>query len=133
MRVVLDTNVLLSALLGGRTRALLDALLARRFDSYTSQPLLGELAYVLSRPEWLRALGVTRCREAVTVIREATTLVTPMQRITACRDPEDNALLECALAARADYLVTGDHDLLVLHPFHGVTILRPAEFLRQLP
>lgn len=130
MRAV-DTNVFLSASLGGRTRPILGALSDRRFQLITSHPLLDELAYVLSRPEWRRLLGTAQCREILAVVHEAAIVVTPTQHITTCRDPEDNALLECALAGRADCLVTGDKDLLVLHPFHGIQILRPAEFLSR--
>lgn len=133
MRVVLDTNVLLSGFLQGRgTRPILEALIARRFYLITSELLVEELADVLSRPEWLRALGPTRCREAVATICEAALFVAPTQPITICRDPADNALLECALAGRVDYLVTGDHDLLVLDPFRGIPIVRPREFLRLI-
>jgi hypothetical protein len=49
--------------------------------------------------------------------------------VTVCRDPDDNKLLEIAIAGRADCLVTGDQDLLVLDPFHGIPILTPAKFL----
>ena len=132
-RAVVDTNVFLSALLGGRgTLPVLEALVARRFSLLTSQPLLDELVALLSRPEWLRILEPARCREVLTVIREAATFVTPRKRLTVCRDPGDNVLLECALVGRADYLVTGDKDLLVLDPFRGTRILRPADFLRLL-
>ena len=132
MRAVIDTNVFLSAWLGGRTRAVLDALLARRFELLISTSLLGELAYVLSRSEWQRLLGAHRVRELLAVVREAAVIVHPSQPVTACRDPEDNALLECGIAGRADVLVTGDRDLLTLHPFHSLDILSPSDFLRRL-
>ena len=51
--------------------------------------------------------------------------------ITACRDPKDNKFLEAAIAARADVIVTGDADLLALHPFRGIPILSPAAFLES--
>jgi putative PIN family toxin of toxin-antitoxin system len=132
MRVVIDTNVLLSALRGGSTRAILEALSTHRFTIFISEPLLRELRNVLSRPEWLNALEPSDCHELLGVIQEAATFITPFQRVTVCRDPEDDALLECALAGRADYLGTGDKARLVLHPCHGLAILRPAEFLRLL-
>ena len=133
MRVVVDTNVFLSALLRGRsTRPLLSAVIAHRFRLFTSDTLVDELADVISRPEWLRLLDASDCRELLAIIRESATFVTPTQHVTVCRDPEDNAVLECALAGRADYLVTGDRDLLALNPFHGIRILRPADFLRLL-
>jgi predicted nucleic acid-binding protein len=51
------------------------------------------------------------------------------QQVRAARDPEDDHILACTLTAGADIIVTGDHDLLVLHPFRGVDIVTPAEFL----
>ena len=134
MRAVVDANVLLSALLGGRgTRPVLDALRTRRFQLFTSEPLLEELVSVLSRPQWQRLVTRTQARELLVILREAATMVHPAEHVTACRDPDDNAVLECALTGRAHCLVTGDKDLLALHPFRGIRILRPADFLRLLP
>ena len=133
MRAVIDTNVFLSALLGGRTRPLLNALIDRQFQLLSSQTLLDELASVLSRPEWLRALDPSLCRETLATIRQAATLVRPTRRVSVCRDPGDNAVLECAPAAgQVACIVTGDKDLLALNPFRGIRILRPADFLRLL-
>ena len=133
MRVVLDANVFLSALLGGRTRAVLDALIACRFDLVTSKTLVEELVDVLSRPEWRRILGPTQIRDLLAVIHDAATFVSPTRHVTVCRDPDDNAVLDCALAGGVDAIVTGDKDLLSLHPFHGIAIRRPSDFLRALP
>ena len=58
--------------------------------------------------------------------------VTPQRRIMACRDPKDDIVLEVAVTGRADFIVTGDNDLLVLHPFEGIPIIGPAEFLKAL-
>lgn len=132
MRAVLDTNVLLSALRGGRTRAVLRHLIASRFQLVTSPARSRELRTVLARREWREALDPADCRELLAIITEAGLIVHPTERITVCRDPEDTALLECALAARVDCLVTGDHDLLDLNPFRGIAILRPTEFLQRL-
>ena len=71
-------------------------------------------------------------RELLAILREAAIVVNPTRRVTDCRDPADNALLECALAGETDVLVTGDKDLLTLHPFRGISILRPTEFLHRL-
>ena len=58
--------------------------------------------------------------------------VAPRQEIIAARDPDDDAILACALEAQAQAVITGDRDLLVLHPFRGIAILTPAEFLARL-
>ena len=57
----------------------------------------------------------------------------PSTHIENCRDPKDNQILEVAVDGKADVIVTGDNDLLVLHPFRGVPIVGPAEFLARLP
>ena len=58
--------------------------------------------------------------------------VTPAERVTACRDPKDDKFLEIAVAGEADVIVSGDQDLLVLHPFAGIPIVPPNAFLRML-
>ena len=132
MRVVLDTNVILSGLLGGTTRAVLDELFLSQFRLVTSNILLTELTSVLRRPQWRRILVSTAYGHFLALVKDDAAVVSPTQTVTVCRDPEDNALLECAWAGRADYLVTGDPDLLTLDPFHGTRIVRPTEFLRLL-
>ena len=93
MRAVVDTNVFLSAALGGRTRWLLSGLITRQFTLVTSEILVRELAVVLSRPAWTRLLSSAQRRELVASIREAATCVTPTQRITVCRDPAGEPIL----------------------------------------
>jgi len=61
------------------------------------------------------------------------TLVEPTHRIDASRDPDDNRVLEAAIAGEADYIVTGDRDLLELGSYEGIRIVTPAEFVALLP
>ena len=130
MRAVVDTNVLLSALVGRHTSALLPALIGRRFQPVTSPPLIEELLTVLNRPRWIRLVPPRDVSDLLAALHEVALIVTPTHHVRVCRDPDDNAVLDCALAGGADCIVTGDRDLLVLHPFRGIRILRPAEFLR---
>lgn len=55
------------------------------------------------------------------------------EAITICRDPKDNKLLELAVSGNANFLVTGDKDLLVLNPFRGIEIIVPRDFLEKFP
>ncbi len=59
--------------------------------------------------------------------------VEPFRRIRACRDPDDDRILECAVSARAQYVITGDADLLELDPFRGIRILSPSAFWSLKP
>lgn len=133
MRVVVDTNVLVSALLSGPVprriyHAFLDGSIALLF----SRDTLAELIDVLSRPAFRSLTSETEVADLLAAIRRDALIVEAIERVSVCRDPKDDIFLACALAGRAEYLVTGDRDLLVLHPWRGIRILRPAEFLRQL-
>jgi uncharacterized protein len=108
LRLVMDTNVVISAALKPeglqRTTFLLAITKPARF--YVSQPILDEYADVLSRPELKIRKGLRR--QLLQLIKNRGKLVVPSRRLEVSRDPDDNRFLECADAARADYLVTGN-------------------------
>lgn len=94
-----------------------------------SQALSEELDEVINRQRFERY--VTRQERAAflrNLLRMASS-VRITETVQACRDPKDDKILELAVNGRADYIVTGDDDLLVMDPFRGITIIRPAEFL----
>ena len=93
---------------------------------------MGELSRVLSRDRFDRY--VTREERDLfleSLIRDSD-LIETTDHIRACRDPEDDWVLELAVSGNAGYIVTGDSDLLVLNPFRGVEIITPAEFLNSV-
>jgi len=108
IRVVLDTNVIVSAHLNseGYERHVLDLVLARRLQLAASEIILAEYEGVLRRPKF----GLTRRQVATSVrlLRTASRIVRPQRELNITRDPADNRFLECAEAAKADYLVTGN-------------------------
>jgi putative PIN family toxin of toxin-antitoxin system len=63
------------------------------------------------------------------LLKEDAIFIEPTEIITDCRDPKDNKFLELAVAANADYIITGDLDLLILNPFRTITILKSGEFI----
>ena len=133
LNAVVDTNVLISGLLGGRvTRPMIEALRDQRFRLIVSPWLIEEFLRVTSRPT-LQSYISPRERQAVAwYMQTQAHLVVPRRRIRVCRDPKDDVFLEAAAAGRADALVTGDRDLLVLHPFRKINILTPRQFLERL-
>lgn len=136
MRVVVDTGILVSALIRpeGRIGDVLHALRDGRFTTIYSTSMMLEVTDVLSRPKIQEKYHIQPedITALINLVRLRGELVIPKQTVTACRDPEDHKFLEAALAGEADAIVTGDDDLLVLHPFEGVDILRPVEFLARL-
>ncbi len=97
-----------------------------------SEAVYQELAEVLTRPKFARVLTEERRLEALEFLSAAALWVEPAMVVHDCRDAKDNRYLELALAARADAIVSGDDDLLVLHPWRGIQVLRPTAFLASL-
>ena len=131
MRCVLDTNVLLSGLLWqGTPKKCLDAFrLSNIYQLILSPELVDELRTKLSRKfkvpddlthKWEREIS------------QYAYLVVPKYETDICRDSEDNMILDTASAGNADYIVTGDNDLLTLKEFKSIPIIAPRQFLERI-
>jgi putative PIN family toxin of toxin-antitoxin system len=133
-RAVLDTNVLVSALIspGGPSAALLLELRAGSFELVTSQLLLEELSDVLARPKLRPHVSPQEAAAFVELVRaEATVLDDPAPSVFALTaDPDDEFLVDLARAASADVLVSGDRHVLALRG--ALPVMSPAEFLASL-
>ena len=108
LRLVIDTNVLVSAALKPESlqRAIFLLAITKPARFYVSAPILEEYAEVLSRPE----LGIRKGlrQQLLQLVKNHTHMVSPSRRLEVTKDPDDNIFLECADAARADYLITGN-------------------------
>jgi putative PIN family toxin of toxin-antitoxin system len=136
MRVVLDNNVVISGFLWpGVCTRLFDFAIDGHISLFTSKELIDELGEVIHREKHASSVARTR--------RSAKELVKQYQRLAEmvsakkftqqiCRDADDDAVLACALAAKADIIISGDKDLLALHPFRNIPILSPANAVRLL-
>jgi uncharacterized protein len=109
LRLVIDTNVLVSAALKpeGLQRTALILAVTKPALFYVSHPILKEYADVLSRPELAIRKGI-RLQLLQLVKNHSHIVTTPSRRLEVCTDPDDNVFLECADASRADYLITGN-------------------------
>ena len=134
MRIVLDTNVLISALLlrGSVTRRAFDAAFANG-SVLLSLELLAELTDVLGRKQFRKYVDDLDARRFAAVLVRESEWVQVRTDVTACRDPNDNKILALAVDGSATVMVTGDQDLLCLHPFRGIDIERPDQFLKRFP
>lgn len=128
LRLVVDTNVVVSAALQeeGFPRIALLIAIARPARLYISQPILDEYSEVLARP----AIGVRRGDRLrlLQLIRTRGFLVAPYRRLDVTNDPDDNIFVECADAARADYLITGNRKHFPQF-WKGTKIITPREFI----
>lgn len=127
---VVDTNVLISAALspeGKPNRAL--RYVISEGTLLASNATFDEFSTRIRRPKFFRYLREEDREDYIALIRSVSRLVEPAERIRECRDPQDDKFLELAVAGHADAIVTGDEDLLVMHPFRGIAIVAPAAFL----
>jgi len=136
VRAVLDTNIVVSGLLWrAAPRQVLDAARDQRITLHTSSVLLDELAEVLSRPHLASVIAANQASPAFLMQRYAmlAQLVIPAQtaRVVA-KDIDDDAVIACALAARAEWIVSGDAHLLNLKHYQGMRIIDAAEAVRSL-
>ena len=131
-RFVVDTNVLISHLLlpsSSPSKALRIALTMG--ELLVSNATLAELAQVIQRPKFDKYLSNQDRKRFFEVLAPLCIPVEIIQPIHACRDPKDDKFLEVAIKGSANFILTGDRDLLALHPFHDIPILSPSQYLRQ--
>jgi putative PIN family toxin of toxin-antitoxin system len=130
-RFVFDTNVIVSALMFPRSLPRQAFNLGYATGKILVSPAtVQELEEILSRKKFEKYFSV---EERVKFIAKFFADAEIRETISACRDRKDDKFLEVAVNGKADYLITGDRDLLVLHPFRDIQILTPADFLTQSP
>jgi len=130
VRCVFDTNVLISALLLPESipRHALNRVLSEG-KVLLSSATLAELDEVLGRKRFRRYIDEAGVRSFLSGLARQTEWIDVDRRIAACRDPKDDKFLELAASGRATHIISGDADLLALHPFEGIAILAPRSFL----
>ena len=132
LRVVVDTNVLISALIGKRLKPIIQSLKAGKFRLVFTETTFEELILVLKSPKFEVYFSKHEIEDLIWLLQTNMELIRCDFEITDCRDWKDNIFLECALAGDIDYIVSEDDDLLTMNPFRGVAIIPPAEFLNLL-
>lgn len=130
---VFDTNVYVSAAaFGGKLEILfrLSQGSRRQFKLYTSNEILKETVRILASDKF--RFTRDEIADAVASIVDAADVVEPKARISVLSDDPDNRILECAIKAKADFIISGDSHLLNLKEYKGIKILKPAQFLTLL-
>jgi len=131
-KLVVDTNLWVSRLL------MPDGAAARAVDHglswgipLVSEETLTELSDVLSRDKFDRYVSRADRQQFLRLIGGIVRVIPITRRVHVCRDPKDDKFLDVALNGQAGVILTGDHDLLELHPLHGIEIISPADFLMR--
>lgn len=135
MRVVIDTNVWLSALLwGGQPNLIIQLIENQQIQAISSENILTELTDILQKPNLqkrLNQLKITADEIVIIAKRLMTLVIIEEVIISELRDPKDQMVLATAIAGDTQIVITGDKDLLVLHPYGNISILLPQEFLAR--
>ncbi len=125
-----DTNVFISGTFWrGLPRRALHLAKQGKVEVVTCESLLDELRDVLTRPDKPFCLSAKEADKVINNVRGYVRLVTPTRKVDVCRDPDDNLVIECALAGGAQYIVTGDPDLKVLRRFEEIEIVDVRTFV----
>lgn len=128
--IVFDASALVGAALKADSVPERALLRAEEVDVFALSPEVEvEIVEVLGRPKLTQSIRRERREHILAILRSEAVWFEPAVRVADCRDPKDDKYLELALAAGAETIVSSDDDLLVLHPWRGVHILRPAEYL----
>lgn len=129
-RFVLDTNILISALLVKNSQPFQAIqLIENKCTILYSEATLSEIHQVLNRKKFDKYLTEKERQEFIIKFVEKSELVTITKTITICRDPKDDKFLELAVNGKADIIITGDQDLLVLNPFRNIEIVTVNDFI----
>lgn len=131
-RIVADTNCLVSRLLlpwsipGHAVRKAADSGLL-----LVSEATMNELADVLARAKFDRYISLADRQQFLRLLGRLAEFVPSVYPVRECRDPKDDKFLEVALNGKAELILTGDADLLALHPWRDIAILSPAQYLKR--
>jgi uncharacterized protein len=132
IRVVLDTNIIISAALSKNSTP--DKVVGHAIDNailLISNDTFNELQEKILSNKFDKYVQLETRKTFLKTLHAIFEMITIDKRITACRDSKDNKFLELAVNGNANCIVTGDKDLLVLHPFETVEILTAADFLKK--
>jgi len=132
IKVVIDTNVIISALnFGGKPDKILQLANEGKFKFFISPFILEEVSSVLIKQfNW----SEIKVKSAIEMIKEISTIGQPTKKLSVIKEKDsDNRILECAIAAKAHFLITGDtKHILPLKTINGIIILNPSEFLSKV-
>ena len=132
IRIVIDTNLFISLLIGKRSVELREILVSPLFTIVVSQSLIEEIRKVANRPKFSRYFNLIEVEAFLEFLRGISDTVELKEIPARCRDPKDDYLLELAMASKAEFLLTGDDDLLEMKRVGFCRILTVRDFLLLL-
>lgn len=129
LRVVLDSNIFISGIIfGGNPRKIINLIFEGKLKLCISSEILVEIKEVLERNKFGFSPDVTQ--HIIYEIESISEFITPKKKHSIIkRDPDDNIIIDCAIEAQAEYIITGDNDLLDLKEYKNIKIINASEFI----
>ena len=132
IKIILDVNIWVSAFISPKMLQHVQSLILQDgIDIIACQELLEELRQTMQRPKFKKYLSSERILLAIELVEQSAIFINSQSIVQLCRDNKDDYLLALAKDAQADFLLTGDKDLLVLNPFEKTHIIKLSEYLEQ--
>jgi hypothetical protein len=132
LRFVIDTNILVSSILISSSKPDYALKKIRNIGNILlSETTFQELEEILYRPKFNKYVSLITRIEFISKLKSESNLIKISEKIIVCRDPKDDKFLELAVNGKADFIITGDGDLLVLNPFKNIEIITVNEFLNR--
>jgi len=128
IKIIVDTNLWIGMLIGKKLASLKELLVQGKVRIYFSEELFEEIVKVIEYPRIQKIITKNKFYELISLLDEKIIFVKPDCEINDCRDIKDNFLLELAVSANCEYLITGDNDLLILNPYRNIMIITATEF-----
>lgn len=128
MKIVIDTNIWISFLIGKILGNLKNYIFDGKIQIITSEEQIEEIVSVLRRPKFKEYFTESDIEELLFLVYKTYQFVEIKENVNDCRDKRDNFILEIAINSEADYIITGDQDLMVLNPYRGTQILSFHDF-----
>lgn len=132
VKVIIDTNLWISFLIGKRLEKLRDLIVDSTIQPIFSKQSIDEIVLVTRWPKLQKYFSTQKVDELIVFLKNIGLFIDIQSVVTICRDPKDNYLLALVKDAKADFLTTGDQDLLVLKSFEGTEIITYRDFLTGL-
>ena len=132
MRIVIDTNVFIIALIGKGNPKLIDWLSERKFTVLLSDELYNELIEVINRPKFNKLFTEEKILKLLELLDSIKEIITINSKTNICRDKKDNFILDLAKDGKADYIITEDLDLLEIKKFNITKIVKYKQFVSEV-
>ncbi|MEM6831249.1 MAG: putative toxin-antitoxin system toxin component, PIN family [Bacteroidota bacterium] len=132
IKVIFDTNIWISYLIGHQLSELSELLISQKIELVLSKQLKTELILVTERKKFQKYFNRKKVGQLLKLLDFIGSYYEVREYPNICRDPKDNFLLGLIKASQANFLVTGDQDLLVLNPFEGTEIIEPNQLIKKI-